>query len=98
MIDLRHLVWDDWNVPHLARHGVTPEEVEAACHAEPVLYRRSYKERLMLLGETPNGRVLAIVIGSVPDALAGTYYPFTARPANRSERRDYNHLKGGQVS
>ncbi len=95
MIDLRHLVWDEWNVPHIARHSVTPEEVEAACHADPVLYRRSYKDRLMLLGETSTGRVLAIVIGPVPDAPAGTWYAFTARPAHRSERRDYTHLKGG---
>jgi uncharacterized DUF497 family protein len=98
MLDLRRLVWDDWNVLHIARHGVTPEEVEDACHAKPVLYRQSFKERLMLLGETPAGRLLAIVIGPVPDAPPGTYYPFTARPAHRRERRDYNHLKGGQGS
>lgn len=52
----------------------------------------------MLLGETPAGRVLAIVIGPVPGAPSGSYYPFTARPANRSERRDFNDLKGGQAS
>jgi hypothetical protein len=23
-----HLVWDDWNREHIARHNVTPEEVE----------------------------------------------------------------------
>jgi len=96
--DLRYLVWDDWNVPHIARHEVTPEEVEAACQAEPVLYRRSYKGRLMLLGETPTGRVLAIVIGPVPGAPSGTYYPFTARPADRRESRYYNDLKGGSES
>lgn len=98
MIELRRLVWDDWNIAHIAHHGVTPEEVEAACHSEPVLYKQSYKERLMLLGETPAGRVLAIVIGPVPDAPIGTYYPFTARPAHRRERRDYNYLKGDQGS
>ncbi len=52
----------------------------------------------MLLGETPTGRVLAIVIGPVPDEEPGTYYPFTARPADRRERRDYNDLKGGHVT
>lgn len=98
MIEVQRLIWDDWNVPHIGRHDVTPEEVEAVCHGEPVLYRRSYKDRLMLLGETSAGDVLAIVIGPVPEAPAGTYYAFTARPANRSERRDYNQLKGGQVT
>ncbi len=98
MIVVRCLIWDDWNVPHISRHDVTPDEVEAACHAEPVLYRYSDKERLMLLGETPTGRVLAIVIGPVPDEEPGTYYPFTARPADRRERREYNDLKGGHVT
>jgi uncharacterized DUF497 family protein len=96
MIDMRRLIWDDWNVAHIPRHDVTPEEVEVACHAVPVLYRQSYKERLMLLGEASTGRVLAIVIGPVPDEEPGTYYPFTARPDHRSERGDYNDLKGGQ--
>lgn len=98
MIDLLQLVWDDWNVPRIERHGVAPEDVEAACHADSVLYRRSYKNRLMLLGETPAGRVLAIVIGPVPGAPTGTYYSFTARPANRRERIDYNDLKRGPTS
>ncbi|MDQ3540594.1 MAG: BrnT family toxin [Chloroflexota bacterium] len=96
MNGLRRLIWDHWNIAHIARHGVTPEEVEAACHAEPVLYKESYKERLMLLGETPAGRVLAIVIGPVPGDPPGTYYPFTARPAHRRERRDYDHLRDRQ--
>jgi len=98
MIELRYLVWDEWNVPHIARHGVTPDEVEAACHTEPVLYRESYKDRLMFLGETPAGRVIAMVVGAVPDAPPGTWYCFTARPAHRTERRDYRRLKGGQES
>lgn len=96
MNGLRLLVWDDWNIAHIARHGVTPEEVEAVFHAEPVLWKQSYKERLMIIGETPAGRVLAIVIGPVPGAPIGTYYPFTARPAHRSERRDHDYLKGRQ--
>jgi hypothetical protein len=47
---------------------------------------------------TPGGRLLAIVIGPVPNALAGTFYPFTGRTAHRSERREYVRLRGGQTS
>ncbi len=95
MIDLRRLVWDDWNQTHIARHGVTREEVEAVCHDDPIVYRESYKGRLVLLGVTPTRRVLAVVLGPVPNAPAGTNYPFTARPADRTERRDYHRAKGG---
>ncbi len=95
MVYLRRLVWDDWNLDHIARHGMTQDDVEAVCHDDPIVYRESYKDRLVLLGTTPEGRVLAVVLGPVPNAPEGTYYPFTARPADRSERRDYHHLKGG---
>lgn len=98
MIVIQHLIWDEWNVPHIARHDVTPEEVEAACQGEPVLYKKSYKDRLMILGETPAGRILAIVVGPVPNAPSVTWYPFTARSAHRSERRDYNRVKGDRAS
>jgi uncharacterized DUF497 family protein len=94
MPNLRHLVWDEWNIPHIARHGVTQQEVEEACHADVVIYRETYKNRLLLVGSTQAGRVLAIVLGPVPNRPDGIYYPFTARPAHRSERRDYEQLKG----
>ncbi len=95
LLTLRRLVWDDWNLEHIARPGVTRDDVEAVCHHDPVLYRENYKERLVLLGRTQEGRVLAVVLGPVPNAPDGTYEPFTARPADRTDRRDYDRLKGG---
>ena len=26
------LLWDDWNIEHIAGHGVEPDEVEEACY------------------------------------------------------------------
>jgi hypothetical protein len=48
-VEVRRLVWDAWNVPHIARHDVTPDEVEAACHAQPVFYKQSYRGRMTSL-------------------------------------------------
>jgi len=31
VIFMRRLVWDVWNVGHIARHRVDPEEVEEVC-------------------------------------------------------------------
>jgi hypothetical protein len=36
MIFIRRLVWDSWNVAHIARHEVTPDEVEEVCHGEHI--------------------------------------------------------------
>ena len=30
-----HLVWDEWNRDHIAKHGVTPSEVEEVVGAVP---------------------------------------------------------------
>ena len=34
MIEVRELVWTAWNIGHIARHAVTPDEVEEVCHGE----------------------------------------------------------------
>jgi hypothetical protein len=36
MIHIRRLIWDDWNIAHIARHEVSPDEVEEVCDAEHV--------------------------------------------------------------
>jgi uncharacterized DUF497 family protein len=95
MVFVRRLNWDSWNLEHIARHGVTQDEVEAVCHGDPIELKRSYKDRFLVAGPTPAGRILTVVLGPVPEAAAGVYYVFTARPAHRSERRYYHHQKGG---
>lgn len=96
-VSFERFVWDEWNILHIAKHDVSPEEVESARAAGLILFRESYKGRLLLLGETTTGRVLAIVVGPVPGAEAGTWYPFSARTAHRSERRAYAQLTGGET-
>ena len=34
MIVIRRLIWDSWNITHIARHDVTPDEVEDVCHGD----------------------------------------------------------------
>ena len=55
--------WDDDNVEHLARHHITPEEVEEV-FAAPVVRRRGgtdAPDRFRVLGRTSAGRYLAVV-------------------------------------
>ena len=92
MIFIRRLIWDAWNVGHIARHRVDPEEVEAVCQGDP-LVQRSYRRRLVLIGPTATGRMLAVILA--PEG-RGVYYPVTARPASLRERGLYQHEKGGR--
>lgn len=93
MLTIRRLLWDSWNVAHIARHQVTPEEVEEACHADAPYTDEGKKGRIRLVGPTLSGRLLAVILD--PEEEEGVYYPVTARPASRKERRLYQQQKGG---
>lgn len=85
-LKIERLDWDEWNREHIARHGVHPEDVEAALN-NVLLVKPSYKGRLIVICSPPDRRVLAVVIGETPGK-PGTYYVFSARSASRKERRE----------
>ena len=91
MLFVRRLIWDTWNVTHIARHQVNAEEVEEVGHGTP-LVQQGYKGRVILIGPTLSGRMLAAVLAREG---RGVYYPVTARPASRRERALYKQEKEG---
>lgn len=91
MVYIRHLIWDPWNVAHIACHQVSPEEGEEVCHGSP-LVQQGYQRRIVLIGPTLAGRMLAVVLD--PEG-RGVYYPVTARPASHKERALYRQYKEG---
>jgi uncharacterized protein len=91
MLHIRRLIWDPGNIAHVARHDVTVDEVEEVCHGDPVALR-SYLARIVLIGPTQARRMLAVVLEPEGEDV---YYPVTARPASRKERRYYQGQKGG---
>ncbi len=96
MIAIRRLEWDVWNIEHIAKHEVTPEEVEEVCFGTPVL-RDSYKGRVLAVGRTVAGRMLAVALDPEPGE-QGVAYPVSARPASRRERQRYADARGGEQS
>lgn len=84
------LRWDAWNVPHIARPGVTQEEVEEACAGETVQLQ-GHDQRTLLIGRTRGSRTIVVVLES---EVLDVYYVVTPRPASRPERRRYNQEKG----
>lgn len=92
MAYVARLIWDAWNVTHIARHSVIPDEVEQLCHSDHI-ERAAYAGRIMLIGRIPSGRMLSVVLNPQGHDV---YYPVTARDASRSERRLYRSMKGDE--
>lgn len=91
MLHIRRLLWDPGNIAHIARHTMTVDEVEEACHGDPITLG-SYAGRIIVVGPTQAGRMVAAVLE--PEG-TDSYYVVTARSASRKERRYYQQQKGG---
>ena len=48
------LDWDDNNIEHIARHGVTPQEVEDVCFGFHI-YVREGGQRYIISGQSAGG-------------------------------------------
>ena len=92
---IKKLLWDEENRAHIARHEVSPEEVEEICSCEDPRPRiekgKKSKNRLALnlyyvLGKTAAGRFLFIVLR--PNR-KGEARVITAREMDSKERRRY---------
>ena len=89
VIFVRKLIWDVWNIAHIARHYVDPDEVEAVCKTKPIILRARQKGRLILIGLTEEERMLTIIL----EAKGGSrYYPITAYDANDTDSALYYRL------
>ena len=87
MASIGDLAWDVWNVNHIERHGVVPVEADEVC-ANAVIILQSYADRIVVIGPTNAGRMLAVILEPL-DPDTKTNYVVTARPASRRERRLY---------
>ena len=94
MLNIKKLIWDSWNIAHIARHDVVPEEVEFVCHNDP-LVQEGKKGRLLVIGLTSDEKYLAVILDAEEEK--GVYYPVTARTASKRERKIYIIEKGGET-
>lgn len=79
--------WDDANAAHIARHGVTPEEVEQAFANKPLavlaVQKRGGEQRALCAGLTAAGRALQFVY----TVRRGKIRVITAHTAKRKVRK-----------
>lgn len=92
-VRVRRLLWDDWNITHIARHDITRRDVQQVCQGE-FIASETYKGRLRLVGPTRAGRMLAIILKPNGE---GVYYCVTAHEANAGETRRYREQKGTRI-
>jgi uncharacterized DUF497 family protein len=87
--------WDDANISHIARHAVTPEEVEQVLLNDPPEVDfdpdENGEERWTYLGETAHGRILTVVI-TMRDAKMRV---ITAYDAEKQDKLLYLETKTG---
>ena len=91
MVNIKKLVWDSWNVEHIARHDVTQDEVEQMAKGD-VLVQIGKKGRTALIGPTNSGRILRVILD--PEG-KDIYYPVTAHTASKKDRSLYKQEKEG---
>ena len=83
---VQQLIWPDDRIEHIARHGVTPQEVEEVCFGKSLVKRtKSEGENPVyyIYGKTRSGRFLFCVIIAFPD---GNGFPITAREMTEKEK------------
>lgn len=75
--------WDSQNRKHVARHLVTPEEAAQVLRNDPLVVQfqdHAAEERVLCLGQTNRGRLLAVVYTERGPAIrVVTTYPMTPR-------------------
>ena len=92
MLRRYHLRWDPVNVAHIWRHGVGTNEVAEVVDGAPIVEPGHTGRTVLIVGPMLTGRMLAVVLE--PEG-AEIYYPVTARPASRKERRRYAAARRG---
>jgi len=83
---IRQLLWPRDRIEHIARHDVTPEEVEQACFGRPFVQRaksRGENPVYYVLGQTVGGRYLFSVVIQFPDGKGISSH----RPAHDRKRK-----------
>src|SRR6266542_2555593 len=85
-IVIDELIIEEDRPEHIAKHEVTVDEVQEVIEGDYVFIQGKFR-RVILIGKTKMGRVLAVVVGARKKK--NTYGLVTARPADRKERAFY---------
>ena len=82
----RELVWSDESEAHIARHNVTPSEVEEIVNSRPRWEHPGVEDSTLVYGRTDAGRHLLVVL---VESVDGRWYVATARDLTETEMRTF---------
>ena len=83
---LGEIMWTEDSEAHIARHGVTPDEVEEGLYARPRWIDRGRAGTTVVWCTTAAGRYLMVVVIDGPD---GRDFIVTARDMDDAERKRF---------
>lgn len=78
--------WTEKNETHIARHGISPREVEEVLSSKPLGLVQGRESTLLALGQTYAGRYLMVVLAEAED---GRFYVVTSRDMTLHEVRKF---------
>lgn len=82
--------WDEYNLFHAIRHGISKEEIEEVV-ANADLIRRGRSGVYIAYGQTFDGRYVLAIFEYKGQGLVR---PFSARPMTRNEKKSFReHIK-----
>lgn len=81
-IKVKEIIWEEWNIEHIKKHGVSINEVEEA--GKSLVYHRQTRENRFLAVGRSGSRIITIIIKRKE---ATKYYLVTARDASKKERK-----------
>jgi len=80
--------WIEWNIQHIARHGVEPEEVEEVILTG--VTRKGRENTLLAMGPTSEGRLLFVVYKKEGNRV----FVITARDMTENEKKSWRKRYG----
>lgn len=83
----REVRWTDDREAHIARHNVTPGEVEDVLFGRPIFIDDQIDQSTVVLGRTDAGRYLFVAV--LREDHQGCTYPLTARDMTDTEKQIY---------
>ena len=87
---IESLHWDDVNIEHIARHGLSPVDVEDVCFGEHLVFR-GRERRYILYAKTESGAMIMVVLERF---YSQVFRPITARPMTEKEKHSYRKKAG----
>jgi hypothetical protein len=86
VVPWREIRWTEESEEHIARHKVTPDEVEQVVNTHPRLTKTGRGGTELIYGTTDAGRYLLIVVS---EALDGLDFIVTARDMDLDEQQEF---------